>query len=187
MPGIIGEMNLDETGLPIVLLVEGERVALPNRREEDMATRNWKAAAMEQLGYGLDALRDPVKSAEITALAESLKAEASSGSGSGGRRVTQAEVANALLTFAGFEADPTVYGPEVREVHAYIVEQDDGREVKQTSVSQHLNKLRHAGLIANASKVSTGKRGQPPKFFYAAPDRDEDLWQDVLDGSKTVK
>ena len=160
-----------------------------------MGTQNWKQIAMDQLGYGIDALRDETKRAEINALADALKAEASSGSGSGGSRVTQAEVANALCAFAGFEEDPTVYGPEVREVREHLMAIRDGStpsgedvvEIKLTSVSQHLNKLRHAGLIANASKVSTGRRGQPPKFFYAAPDRDEELWRDVLYGLKTVK
>lgn len=124
-------------------------------------SKSIRTRAIEDLGLTVADLKaDPTALRRIKARMEEIAGETKRETD----RVTQADVLAALEAFPGYAENPDVYGPTVADVTREL--RADGRNVKSGAVSQHLSKLRKAGVIYGVRKLESEGRGAPPLAFY---------------------
>jgi len=150
-----------------------------------MANVNYRALAMENLGFTIADLRNPVSRDAILAEANKLQGEATANARSS-TFLRQADIAKVLETFPGFSEDPTCYGPTVSAIAETLnAEREETEKVSRNRIVQHLAKMRSEGVIDSAPMVeSTGKRGRPEVFYFLA---NEDRFESILKGEYTAK
>jgi len=146
-----------------------------------MAKTNYNTLALASLGYTIADLRNPNTREEIQT--EAARLEAANRRTRETDTISQARIMNVLFGFDGFNADPTLYGPTVTEVHARLVE--EGANVKRNAVAQHLSKLRAGGVIDSARMLEAGPQGGAPAVFFFCVD--ETSANNVADGSLRVR
>jgi len=150
-----------------------------------MANVNYRKLAMDNLGFTIADLRDPVSRDAIIIEANKLQEEDSANARSS-TFLRQSDIAKVLEVFPGFSQDPTMYGPTVSLITETLnAAREENDKVSRNRVAQHLAKMRAEGIIDSAPKLeSNGKRGRPEVFYFLT---DEPVFAKVISGEYTAK